>query len=277
MGKTRASNPSRKHLSSQSRKSHSPPAKVHVSQLPKNFIYGINPVQEALKHGFIKRLYVLRLGSLVSRRIKDVLTQAREHFIPVEEMGEKPWFPALSSANHQGICGITKPFQGITIVELVEKLADPACVVLLDGVNDPHNLGAVIRNCAGAGAGVILPKNNVPKVNATVHKVSAGTTFLAPIVVGENLSQAIDTLKRNDYWIACLDPAEGESVFHFDFPRKLGVIIGREERGVRRRLSEKSDFHLRIPMTEGVDSLNLSSALAVTLFLFRAHWARRSE
>jgi len=249
-----------------------PERKTPVSQLPRDLVYGVNPVYEALHHGYLRRAFLLDCNDERHLPLQEQLAAAG---VEVEELAQTPWFPALRETSHQGVAGIIRRFQGGLLAEAVESLgAGPAAVVLVDGVNDPHNLGAVIRNAAAAGAGVILPKHGVPSINCTVHKVAAGYTFRTPIVLGENLAQSIAYLQKHEFWVAALDAHEGESVFDFNFPSRLGLIVGSEERKVRRLLRERSDFMLRIPMASGVDSLNLSVAVGVVLFFHRAYVER---
>lgn len=251
--------------------------KVHISQLPKNFIFGINEVREALRAGALRKAFISADSCKTNPRLNQLREEIRDARIEVRELSTQAWFKALENAVHQGAAGITKPFTGETILEALDNLPESAAAVLVDGINDPHNLGALIRNAAAVRALVILPKHGVPKINATVHKTSAGCTYLTPIVLGENLSQAMDILKQHGFWVAAMDAHEGESIFSFEFPKRLAVVVGSEERGVSKKLREKSDFHLRIPMAEGVDSLNLSAAVAVTLFFFRASQERKIQ
>ena len=209
-----------------------------------------------------------------SQRLAQLKKSASDAGLRAEILEDAPWFPALEGFSHQGVAGITEPYTGALLGEVLPKLGSVASMLLLDGVNDPQNLGAVIRSAAAAGAIVILPKHGTAPVNCTVHKVSAGMTYRTSIVIGENLSQAVDRLKKNEFWVASLDAHEGESIFSFDFPKRAAFIVGREERGVRRMLKEKSDYRLTIPMQEGVESLNLGVSTALALFFFRAHWAR---
>jgi 23S rRNA (guanosine2251-2'-O)-methyltransferase len=245
--------------------------KHSTSQLPANFVYGINPVNEALGAGALRRLF---LHEGASRRLGRLRETADAAGIAVEPLEEAPWFPALEGFSHQGAAGITELYAGVLLGELLTKLDDIASVLLLDGVNDPQNLGAVIRSAAAAGAAVVLPKHGSAPVNCTVHKASAGATYRASVVLGENLSQAMDRLKEHDFWVVSLDPREGESVFSFDFPRRAAFVVGSEERGVRKKLREKSDFAITIPMRRGVESLNLGVSTALALYFFRAHWER---
>jgi len=247
--------------------------KLHTSQLPGNFVYGINAVFEALQAGALRRLFLLESTSKRLAQLKKAVCEAG---LAVEPLEDAPWFPALEGFSHQGAAGITEPYTGVLLGEVLPRLESAASMLLLDGVNDPQNLGAVIRSAAAAGATVILPKHGTASVNCTVHKVSAGMTYRTSIVIGENLSQAVDRLKKHEFWVVALDAHEGESIFSFDFPQRTAFIVGSEERGVRRILKEKSDFALTIPMQQGVESLNLGVSTALALFFFRARWARRS-
>lgn len=242
--------------------------------MPRDLIYGLNPVREALHHQHLRRAFLLRLEDQRHQSLREELAAAA---IEVEELAQAPWFPALQGAAHQGVAGLIGRFQGLPLLEAVDALGSSCAAVLVDGVNDPHNLGALIRNAAATGAAVILPKRGVPGINCTVHKVSAGYTFRTPIVLGENLAQAVAFLQQHRFWVAALDAHEGESVFDFEFPKRLGLIVGSEERRVRRLLRERSDFLLHIPMASGVDSLNLSVAVGVVLFFHRAYTERLAD
>ncbi|OGK09829.1 MAG: hypothetical protein A2Y63_04800 [Candidatus Riflebacteria bacterium RBG_13_59_9] len=245
--------------------------RIPVSQLPNDFIFGINTVGEALTAGGLRRLFV---SAGDSKRLQKLVEEAQAAKIPVERLEDAPWFSALKEFAHQGVAGITRPFLGSLLGEVVPQLPETAAVLLVDGVNDPQNLGAVIRCAAAAGAAVVLPKHGVAPINATVHKVSAGATYRTPIILGENLAQSIAFLKKHGFWVAALDAHSGESMFSFEFPRRTAFIVGSEERGVRRLLKDKSDYRLTIPMQAGVESLNLGVSAALALFFFRAYWER---
>ncbi|OPX22121.1 MAG: hypothetical protein B1H03_05270 [Planctomycetales bacterium 4484_113] len=243
--------------------------KTSVSQLPRNIVYGLNPFIEALHHGYLRRAFLLHLQSQRHQRLREELAAAH---IEVNELAQAPWFPALEGAAHQGVVGLIRRFRGALLPEVVDSLGSgTAAAVLVDGINDPHNLGAVIRSAAAVGAAIILPKRGSPSINCTVHKASAGYSFRTPIVMDENLAQAAAFLQKHHFWVAALDAHEGENVFDFAFPNRLALIVGSEERRVRRLLRERSDFLLRIPLAQGVDSLNLSVAVGVVLFFHRAY------
>jgi 23S rRNA (guanosine2251-2'-O)-methyltransferase len=245
-----------------------------TGQLPEHFAYGINPVKEALIAGALTRLFT---AATESDRLSELRELAKQAGVTAEPLEEAKWFGALARLPHQGAAGIIKPFRGLTLGEVVESLPPTAAAVLLDGVNDPQNLGSVIRTAAAAGAAIVLPKHGVPEVNATVHKVAAGTTFRARIVLGENLSQAVRYLKDQGFWVAALSAHEGEDAFTFEYPQRTAFVIGSEERGVKRKLVEHSDYRLNIPMEAGVESLNMGVSAAIALFLHRAYWARRHQ
>jgi 23S rRNA (guanosine2251-2'-O)-methyltransferase len=207
--------------------------KTQTAQLPDNFIYGINPLAEALTAGAVKRVF---LASTRSERLEKLRAAAKQKGITIESLESAPWFAALESVPHQGVAALTRPFRGELLSEVVAGLPPDAAVLFLDGVNDPQNLGAAIRSAAAAGAPVVLPKFGVAQVNCTVHKASAGMTYRTPIIIGENLAQAVDYLKSQSFWVASLDAHGGDSLFSFDFPQPVAFIIGSEERGVRRLL-----------------------------------------
>lgn len=248
--------------------------KPPISQLPGDFIYGINPLTEALGVRAVKRVF---LSSAKSERLAHLKSLAEAQGISVELLEGAPWYHALEGMAHQGVAGITRVFRGELLADVIAKLPAEAAMLLLDGVNDPQNLGAAIRSAAAAGAPVILPKFGVAPVNCTVHKASAGMTYRTPIIFGENLAQAVDSLKDKGFWVASLDAHGGDSMFTFEFPKRMAFVIGSEDRGVRRLLREKSDYVLNIPMQAQVESLNLGVSAALSLFFFRAYWARQAK
>ncbi len=248
--------------------------KPPISQLPGDFIYGINPLAEALSARAVKRVF---LGTVKSERLSHLQSLAEGQGIRVDCLEAAPWFHALEGMAHQGAAGITRVFRGELLADVIAKLPDEAAMLLLDGVNDPQNLGAAIRSAAASGAPVILPKFGVAPVNCTVHKASAGMTYRTPIIFGANFAQAIEALKEKGFWVASLDAHNGDSMFTFEFPKRMAFIIGSEERGVRRLLREKSDYLLNFPMQAEVESLNLGVSAALSLFFFRAYWARQAK
>jgi 23S rRNA (guanosine2251-2'-O)-methyltransferase len=248
--------------------------KTPTSQLPDDFIYGINPLTEALAAGAVKRVF---MAASRSERLGDLRKLIEKKGIQIEDLQGAPWYPALESTPHQGVAALIRPFRGELLSDVLAGLPPEAAMLFLDGVNDPQNLGAAIRSAAAAGAPVVLPKFGVAPVNCTVHKASAGMTFRTPIVFGENLAQAVDSLKDKGFWVASLDAHGGDSMFTFEFPKRMAFVIGSEDRGVRRLLREKSDYVLNIPMRADVESLNLGVSAALALFFFRAYWARKAE
>ncbi len=146
-------------------------------------------------------------------------------------------------------------------------LSEIKCAVILDEIEDPHNLGAIIRSAAASGAGaVIIPDRNAAQVTETVIAVSAGTIFKIKICKVKNIAAAIDKLKDNGFWITGTDMDGSEDYKNYDFTGKAAIVIGNEGKGLRRLVKEKCDDIVRIDLTNGVESLNASVAAALILF-----------
>jgi len=139
--------------------------------------------------------------------------------------------------------------------------------VLLDGINDPHNLGAIIRSADAAGAhGVVIPRRRAVSVNATVARASAGAVEYVPVVRVTNIAATIDMLKERGIWVAGADPAATQLVWDAPLGGPLAVVVGGEDKGISRLVREKCDVLVRLPMAGRVDSLNASVAAALVLF-----------
>lgn len=149
---------------------------------------------------------------------------------------------------------------------LAEARGEKPLFLIADHVSDPHNLGALLRSCEGAGVhGVILPKHDAAPVNATVLKASAGAALHVPIVRVSSLAQACEKLKSRGVWICALE-ADGEDYAAFDYNLPLALVLGSEGAGVSRLVREKSDFCISLPMHGKINSLNVSCAGAVVLY-----------
>ena len=150
-------------------------------------------------------------------------------------------------------------------------------------MQDPQNLGAVLRTAAATGVdAVVLPKAGGCPVTPAVHKASAGMSLIVPIVEDENLARALDYLKEHGYWVIGCDSADGEDATTFEFPHKRVIVMGNEAEGMRRLMRESCDYIVRIPMAPGIDSLNISVATAVVIYLAvadlsRADWEEKEN
>lgn len=236
------------------------------------FIYGRNPVQEALetRPHQIEKIY-LRKG-IKLQTVSDITHLASAHRIPVSEVPGSKLFELLGRVNDQGVAAAVSMADYLEFEEWIQDI-DPSpetALLLLDEIEDPHNFGAILRTAAAAGmSGVIVPKHRQAPVSAVVYKTSAGTAGRVPIIRAVNLNQAILILKQAGFWIAGLD-SEGDSLLWeqtFDVP--MAFVIGNEGKGMRRKTSEHCDFLLSIPMDHGVESLNASVSAGLVCYEWR--------
>lgn len=172
-------------------------------------------------------------------------------------------------ARHQGVAGQLSAVKQLELREFLDRynLSDNPCVVLLDGIEDPHNLGAIVRVAEASGAkAVLVPQRRSAQVSGTVSKVSAGALAYIPIVRVHNLVNAIEDLKKVGFWVVGLDVRGGTDLFESDLVRPLALCVGAEGKGLSRLVSEHCDFNVKIPMPGKTESLNASVACGVVLF-----------
>ena len=173
------------------------------------------------------------------------------------------------TGKHQGVIAITAAYDYAEVNDILQiakdKNEDPF-IVLLDNIEDPHNLGAIIRSAHQAGAhGVIIPKNRAVGLTATVARTSAGALNYIPVAKVTNLSKTIEDLKKEGLWFVCAD-MDGETMYNLNLKGPIGVVIGSEGEGVSRLVKEKCDFVASIPMKGQIDSLNASVAAGILCF-----------
>ncbi len=234
-----------------------------------NILVGRNPVTEALRAGReIDRILVSsREGS-----IKIILALAKEKGIPVIYV-EKAAIDRLASGNaHQGVAACTSPYEYSELDDIfakAEKSGEEPFIIILDGLEDPHNLGAIMRSAECAGAhGVIIPKRRSCGLTETVAKASAGAIEYMPVVKVTNIAQTVDELKARGIWTAACDMG-GSSYCDTDISGKIAVIIGSEGFGVSKLVREKCDYVVSMPMLGKITSLNASNAAAVIMYEIR--------
>ena len=232
-------------------------------------LYGIHPVLEALRskqRGF-EQIY-LQQGRR-GREVDEILAMARAGRIPVVFKPRAFLDQMISSRHHQGAVGLVAAKPYLELDELLDSIAgrtDPL-LLLLDGIEDPHNLGAVLRTAEAAGAsGIVLPERRAIGLTATVAKASAGAVEHLPVAKVVNLSQAIERLKLAKFWIYALDAGARRSYLDVDYQGPIALVIGGEGRGIRALVAEHCDEHVSIPMHGKVSSLNVSVATAIALF-----------
>jgi 23S rRNA (guanosine2251-2'-O)-methyltransferase len=224
------------------------------------YIYGINPVRSALKAGHIKAL-------LLSRRfLKDpMVQQAQALSIPVRFVEEAELNRLSEGGVHQGMIAEVLPYHSYRLDELLANVHSAyPLLLILDGIEDPQNLGAILRTADAFGVdGLILKSRGEVQMNATVAKVSTGAIDYVKVAVVPNLSQALEKLKEAGYWIVASDGSAQQSYTEVDYRSPIGLIIGSEGFGISSLLVKRSDFVVKIPMFGHVNSLNASVATAV--------------
>lgn len=233
-----------------------------------NRIEGRHSVLEAFRAGkLVERLYVLK--DCQDGPVRSILREAKRANVMVDFVPKERLDHMSDSGKHQGVIAWLSAFTYSTIEDmfaLAEKRGEPPFLFLLDGIEDPHNLGAIIRTANLAGAhGVIIPKRRAVGLTSTVVKASAGAIHYTPVAKVTNLSAAMEQLKEKGMWFACADMG-GEVMYRHDLTGSLGIVIGSEGTGVSRLVKEHCDYIVGIPMAGDIDSLNASVAAGVLAF-----------
>jgi 23S rRNA (guanosine2251-2'-O)-methyltransferase len=225
-------------------------------------IFGKNPIRSALGAKHITTLFV-------SRRLLDdpLVNLAKSEQVEIKPVDERELDRLSDSGVHQGFAAKVKPYGTFSLDELIRQAKKPyPLLLLLDGIEDPHNLGAILRSADAFGAdGIILKSHDEVQLNGTVAKVSTGAIDYVKVAVVSNLSQALEKLKAQGYWIVASDGAAQQAYNQVDYRCPIGLIVGSEGFGISPLLLKRSDFVVKIPMFGSVNSLNASVATAVFL------------
>ncbi len=239
------------------------------------WIVGINAVAAAIEHDAEHVREVLVEAGAKNPRIAEIESAARRKDIDVRRVAQQALDGVSGSVRHQGVAAryaAAKTWDEHDLAELVEQAEGKALLLVLDGVQDPHNLGACLRSAAAAGAtAVVIPKDKAVQVNATVRKTSAGAADSIPVVRVTNLSRTLADLQKLGVWIYGLVGDAGASFYALDLAGNVALVLGGEADGLRRLTREHCDQLVSIPMpgvaaSPGVESLNVSVAAGVTLF-----------
>ena len=231
-------------------------------------IEGRNAVMEAFRAGkTIDRLFVL--DGCQDGPIKSILREAKKTDAIITYVKKERLDQLSSTEKHQGVIAYAAAYEYAEVEDILnaaKEKGEPPFIVLLDSIEDPHNLGAIIRTAHQAGAhGVIIPKRRAVGLTATVAKTSAGAINYLPVAKVTNLSTTIEELKEQGLWFVCAD-MEGELMYRMNLKGPIGLVIGSEGEGVGRLIKEKCDFTAKIPMFGKVDSLNASVAMGVLAY-----------
>lgn len=233
-----------------------------------SMIEGRNAVLEAFRSGkTVDRLYVLdgcQDGSVLT-----IKREAKKQDTIIKYVDKDRLDQMSQTGHHQGVIAVSAAYDYSEMEDIfanAEKKGEAPFIIILDGIEDPHNLGAIIRTANLVGAhGVIIPKNRAVGLTATVARTSAGALNYTPVVKVTNLSKTIEELKERGLWFVCAD-MEGEVMYDLNLTGPIGLVIGNEGEGVSRLVREKCDFVAKIPMKGDIDSLNASVAMGVLSF-----------
>jgi 23S rRNA (guanosine2251-2'-O)-methyltransferase len=233
-----------------------------------HYIYGINAVAEALKARGRAFSWVGVAKERSDIRLKRVIDDCRKVGIPVKFLPRTELDEMAGTGAHQGVVAVTSSKQYSDLDDVVgAKRGEKALIVVLDGVEDPHNLGAILRTADAAGAdGVVIPERRAAGVTGTVTKVSAGASEHLPIARVTNIARSLEDLKVHNIWTVGLDERGSQTYDTLDYKMDCAIVLGAEGKGLHDLVAKKCDFLVSIPMLGKVPSLNVSVAAGVVLY-----------
>jgi 23S rRNA (guanosine2251-2'-O)-methyltransferase len=227
-------------------------------------IYGVNPVSEALRGSRVKSI---RVSDHSSPRVLDLIRIAEREHITVRRVTAAELDRAARGGVHQGVIADVEDTRSVSVGELVAAAADPALIVVLDGVEDPHNVGAILRSVDAAGAtGIIRQSRHAAALEGAAAKASAGAVSHVRIADVVNIARAIEELKEANVWTVGLAADAAKTYTEIDLSLPTAFVVGAEGSGLRRLVRDRCDWLVSIPMAGHVQSLNVSVAAGVVLF-----------
>jgi 23S rRNA (guanosine2251-2'-O)-methyltransferase len=231
-------------------------------------IYGIHAVEEALKSRGRAFEYVAVARDRKDAKLQKIIDSCREAGVSVRFEGREHLNRIAKTATHQGVVAIAAQKKYIDVDDiLANKRGQYSFVVVLDGVEDPHNLGAILRTADAAGVdGVVIPERRAVGVNATVVKASAGASEHVPVAKVTNIARTIEELKSKNIWVVGLDERGTKFYDEIDYKMDCAIVLGAEGQGVHELVRKKCDYLVKIPMMGAVPSLNVSVAGAVVMY-----------
>jgi 23S rRNA (guanosine2251-2'-O)-methyltransferase len=241
-----------------------------VADSKRSFVYGLHAVNAALERApqRLLELWVTQLRD--DERARELKAKAEQVGVHVHAIGAQALNNLVGDVVHQGVVASMrplKPWDEHDLTQALAELKDDALILVLDGVTDPHNLGACLRTADAAGAhAVVIPKDRAASVDGVVRKVAAGAAEFIPVVTVTNLVRTLSLLKERGIWVVGTDGEAPKSLYAADLKRPLALVLGAEGPGMRRLTRETCDFLVRIPMAGSMESLNVSVAAGVVLF-----------
>ena len=230
-------------------------------------IYGINPVVEALRAGRVKALRVSERGSVTTGRVADVIQAAERAGVPVRRVAPAELDRATRGGVHQGVLADAREPDSFSVEDLVAQAAGVPLIVVLDGIEDPHNLGAILRTVDAAAAdGVVRQARHAAPLGGAAAKASAGAVSHVKIAEVVNIARALEQLKQVGVWTVGFAGDAQKRYDELDLTVPTAFVVGAEGTGLRRLVRERCDWVVAIPMAGHVQSLNVSVAAGVALF-----------
>lgn len=233
-----------------------------------SIIEGRNAVLEAFRSGkTIDRLFVQ--DGCKDGPVQTIVREARKHDTIIQFVKKERLDQMSETGRHQGVVAYAAAYSYATVEEILQAAKDsgePPFLILLDGIEDPHNLGAIIRTAHQAGAhGIIIPKRRAAGLTVAAARTSAGALNYMPVAKVTNLKKTMDDLKKEGIWFACADMA-GDTMYRVNLTGPIGLVIGNEGEGVSRLVREACDMYVSIPMKGKIDSLNASVAAGILAY-----------
>lgn len=236
----------------------------------KHYLFGLHAVEAVLNNQPERVLHMLVQQGRQDKKIDALTQRARQGGIHIEQVSKQELDRLTNEANHQGVvvfCARAKTYSEADIKPLLEKLTTPAFILVLDSVQDPHNLGACFRSADAAGVNMIIaPKDKATGITPVVSKVACGAAETVPFVQVTNLVRAIEHLKEAGVWVYGAAGEATQTVYQTDLKGPVALVLGAEGDGLRRLTREHCDVLIKIPMVGSVSSLNVSVATGVILF-----------
>lgn len=233
-------------------------------------VYGLHAVITLLERSPEQIMDLWLLNTRTDKRMQKVLNLAHAQQIPVRQTDKGLMNQKTDEAQHQGVIAWRKPRQNVTekhLPEILDNLSGRALILILDGITDPHNLGACLRTADAAGAQLVLaPKDQSAPLNATVAKVACGAAEVVPYIQVTNLARTMKELQERGIWIIGTAGEAEQSIYQQDLSSDVAIVMGAEGSGMRRLTREKCDFLANLPMAGEVSSVNVSVASGICLF-----------
>lgn len=240
-----------------------------VADPKRHWVYGLHAVGALIERAPLRILELWSAEPRDDTRMRTLRARAQAAGLSVQTANPATLEKWVGGASHQGVVAAVRPLAPWDEQDVLDAVTDrtDALLLVLDGVTDPHNLGACLRTADAAGAqAVIIPRDRAAMVDGVVRKVAAGAAEFVPVAAVTNLARAIDRLKEQGIWVVGTDGEAPMSLYAADLKRPLALVLGAEGSGLRRLTRERCDFLVKIPMAGHAESLNVSVAAGVALF-----------